>query len=79
MALDGWTKIGDQIEGTGKWTLYRHRGLSLSSVDVIDEIPADKAARAARLYGKKAGDVRRGGLWLVSPEGRVCGATFIRP
>jgi hypothetical protein len=79
MALDGWTRIGDQIEGTGRWVLYRHKGTALASIEVLEELAAEQAERASRVYDKRAEGLRRGGLWLVSPQGRVCGVTFIRP
>ena len=77
--LDGWTRVGDQIAATGRWTLYRHRGRATSSLEILQELPPEKSERASKLYAKKSQDIGRGGLWLVSPEGRVCAVTFIRP
>jgi hypothetical protein len=77
--LDGWTKVGDQIGATGRWTLYRHRGLKFAALEVLERWPPEEPERALKLYTKKSADIRRGGLWLVSPEGRVCSVTFIRP
>lgn len=77
--LDGWTKVGDQVGATGRWVLYRHKGVQFASVEVLQDLPPDAGTMAERLYTKKAEDIRRGGLWLVDPSGRVCGVTFIRP
>jgi hypothetical protein len=78
VALDGWTKVGDQIDGTGLWAIYRHKGVLLASLELIEQFPADEPERASRSYAKRVETVRRGGIWLVAPNGRVCGATFIR-
>ena len=79
MALDGWTRIGDSIQGTGHWVVYRHRGRATSYVESVEDLPAEEAEKALRLYTKRAQTVGRGGLWLVNPQGVVCAATFIRP
>ena len=79
MALDGWTKVGDHVDATGLWAIYRHKGVNFASVELIEQYPADDSEKAAKAYDKKAEGVRRGGLWLVAPNGRVTGATFIRP
>ncbi len=78
-ALDGWTKVGDRVDATGRWVLYRHKAVRFSVIEPIESFAPEEADRATRLYAKKAEDVRRGGLWLVDPEGRVHGVTFIRP
>jgi hypothetical protein len=76
MSLDGWTKVGDRIEGTGRWVVYRHRAVLRADYEVLSAF--EDEGKATKFFTKKASDIRRGGIWLVSPIGRVCGATFIR-
>lgn len=79
MNLDGWTKVGDQFVGTGLWAIYRHKGVLFSNVELVEQHPAEDSERATKSYEKRSEGVRRGGLWLVDPRGKVCGVTFIRP
>ena len=78
-ALNGWTKVGDRINATGQWTIYRHKGVQFADVEQLAQYPAEQPERATKDYTKRADTIRRGGLWLVAPDGRVCGVTFIRP
>ncbi len=78
MRLDGWTKVGDSVEGTGLWAIYRHKGVQFADIELLEQYPAEQAVKAQKAYSKRAQIIRRGGLWLVDPHGCVHGATFIR-
>lgn len=77
--LDGWTKVGDKVTPTGKWTVYRFRGGEFDDVSVVESFPPDEPEKAAKLYEKTVKDVRRGAAWLIAPDGRVDAMLFIRP
>jgi hypothetical protein len=76
--LDGWTKVGDTIHKTGRWVIYRHKAVSMSALEALEDFPANESRRAAKAYERRAKSVGRGGIWLVSPDGLVCALTFIR-
>jgi hypothetical protein len=78
MSLDGWTRVGDKVEATGRWVLYRHRATAMAKLEVLEELPRADAIKASKLYAKRADSIRRGGFWLVDPEGVVREATFVR-
>lgn len=77
--LDGWTKVGDRVSPTGKWTVYRFKGKEFDDVTVLEDFPPDEEPRAAALFGKTKGDMKRGAAWLVAPDGTVKDLLFIRP
>jgi hypothetical protein len=78
MGLDGWTRVGDQIEGNGRWILYRYRAVSLASLETLEVFAPEETVTALKAYKKRAKNIMRGGLWLVDPRGVVCEVTFIR-
>ena len=69
--LNAKTKIGDKLPATGRWVLYQHRARILSEVEKIADWGPDEAEVATRAYSARAGQVHRGGLWLVAPDGTV--------
>jgi hypothetical protein len=77
--LDGWTKVGDTVAPNGKWTLYRHKGKEFDDVTVFDSFDAAEAEKATGAYQKESEKVKRGGLWLVAPDGKIAAQIFIRP
>jgi hypothetical protein len=82
--LTGWTKVGDKIEGKGKWVVYRlKKGLLPTPTIVGEEFEPTDAKKALREYQKRATEMttsnRSGGLWLVNPEGVVASVVFIAP
>ena len=77
--LDGWTKVGDHVPPTGKWTLYRYKGREFDDVDVFASFEAADSAKATSAYQKESEKVKRGGLWLVAPDGKIAAQVFIRP
>lgn len=78
MALDGWTKVGDHVEETGYWVVYRHKGTLNATLEALGNEPSEQANRAWRRYTTRARTIGRGGLWLVDPTGTVRAVTFIR-
>lgn len=76
--LDGWTKVGDKTNPTGKWTVYRFRGGEFDDVSVVDSFPPEEPEKASKLYEKTVKDVKRGAAWLVAPDGRIDAMLFIR-
>ncbi len=46
--LDGWTKVGDCIQGTGLWSIYRHKGVQFAGVEMLAQYPAEETKRAAK-------------------------------
>lgn len=77
--LDGWTKVGDRVAPTGKWTVYRFKGGEFDDVNAIDSFPPGEPERASKLYQSTTKDMKRGAAWLVAPDGRVAAMLFIRP
>ena len=77
--LNAWTKIGDTVDATGKWTLYRHMGRPFSTVKKVLEWEGDAVMIANRAYASRVKLFTRGGLWLVSPDGKVALATWKVP
>ena len=71
LELNGWTKKGDKYHSRGKWTVYKHGG-TLGSVAWIakDFLPAFES-KALEFYNKALEKHKRGGLWLVSPDGII--------
>jgi hypothetical protein len=74
--LNGWTKLGDKVEGNGKWRLLRHGGKTFDTLKPKGEWPPEQAEKATREYQKLAETVNLGGLWLVSPDGTVAALIF---
>jgi hypothetical protein len=77
--LDGWTKIGDKVSPTGKWTVYRFRGGEFDDVTAMESFPPDDPDKAAKLYKATITGMKRGAVWLIAPDGRVDAMLFIRP
>jgi hypothetical protein len=77
--LNAWTKIGDNVDATGRWTLYRHTGRQLSEVEKVLDWEGDSVLVASGAYTSRVKLLTRGGLWLVSPEGKVALATWRVP
>ncbi len=76
MGLSGWTKVGDRVDPTGSWTVYRHKGRDFDDVEVVDSVPDQSLA--VKRYSSAADGARRGGVWLVSPDGLVVDVKFVR-
>jgi hypothetical protein len=79
--LDGWTKVGDRVNPTGKWTVYRFRGGEFDDVSVVESFSPDverAEEKAVKLYEKTVKDVKRGAAWLVAPDGKIAAMLFIR-
>lgn len=76
--LDGWTKVGDKVAPTGKWTVYRFKGKEFDDVTVLESFPPDDAEKATRLYQATTDGMKRGACWLVAPDGTVAAMMFIR-
>lgn len=83
MKLDGWTKVGDKVTPTGKWTVYRFKGKEFDEVMVLQDFPPEDLAAevsATAAYAKVVKDgVKRGAVWLVAPDGTVKDLVFVRP
>ena len=77
--LSAWTKIGDTVDATGRWTIYRHTGRPISEVEKVLDWEGDAVQVAMRAYTSRVKLLTRGGLWLVSPEGKVALATWRVP
>jgi hypothetical protein len=75
--LNAWTKIGDTFTATGRWTIYTHKARILSEVEQVADWPPEEAAVAARAYAARAEKLHRGGLWLVSPDGKVAATLWV--
>lgn len=74
--LNGWTKIGDVYSPRGKWTIYKHGGtLGSTSWMVGDFLPSDES-EAIKAYNKALEQHKRGGLWLISPDGIVTKSSY---
>jgi hypothetical protein len=71
VALNAWTKIGDQHDPSGQWTLYQHKARLLSEVEEVTSWKPEEEMVAIRAFHARAEKIHRGGLWLVSPTGRV--------
>jgi hypothetical protein len=74
--LNGWTKIGDKYIARNKWTLYKHGGTFGSIPWIVKDFPANKDQEAIKTYDKIADTVKKGGFWLVSPDGTVIKQIF---
>ncbi len=75
--LSGWTKIGDKVEATGKWSILKvspHRGLREPIPTVT---PFDDPERAAKTYRERSEALRKGGIFLVNPEGIVAACMWV--
>ena len=79
MKLDGWTKVGDNVSPTGKWTVYRFKGKEFDDVLVLEAFPPEDAEKATKLYTATIDGMKRGACWLVAPDGKVVSMTFLRP
>jgi hypothetical protein len=77
--LDGWSKVGDRYSANGRWTLYRHKGREFDDLSVFASFEAEEADRASTAYQKESEKVKRGGLWLVAPDGLITAQVFVRP
>jgi hypothetical protein len=75
--LTAWTKIGDKLTANGRWVLYQHKARMLSEIEKVGDWSPDEAAVAARAYAARAEKVQRGGLWLVSPDGKVAACIWV--
>jgi hypothetical protein len=69
--LDAWTKIGDTVDATGRWTLYKHGGRLISEVERVNDWPDEDTTLARKAFASRVKLVHRGGLWLVAPDGKV--------
>lgn len=76
--LDGWSKVGDSYSPNGKWTLYRHKGREFDDLDVCGSFTPGETEEAATAYRKESEKVKKGGLWLVAPDGKISAMTFVR-
>lgn len=78
MKLNAWTKVGDDaLPATGRWVLYQHKGRLLSEVEKAGDWAPEEAATATRAYSARSQKLHRGGLWLVSPEGKVAACIWV--
>lgn len=77
--LNGWTRIGDRVSATGKWTVYRFKGKEFDDVLLLEDFPSEEEPKAAVLFEKTRKDMKRGAVWLVAPDGTVKDLLFIRP
>lgn len=77
--LDGWSKVGDSYSSNGKWTLYRHKGREFDDLNVCGSFEPDEAEKATSVYQKESEKVKKGGLWLVAPDGKIAAQIFVRP
>lgn len=74
--LDGWTKVGDKYIVRGKYTLYKHGGTLGSSPWIMKDFPADQGQEAVEAYDEIAETIKKGGFWLVDPDGIVTKQIF---
>jgi hypothetical protein len=77
--VTAWTKNGDQVEPPGEWAVFQlmpHRGMleQLPKVQKFKDVE-----RATRYYQEKSRTHRKGGLFLVTPEGVVAACIWILP
>lgn len=79
MNLDGWTKVGDKVTPTGKWIVYIFKGKEFDDVTVLESFLPDDESGAILLFKATVDKMKRGAIWLISPDGTVASLRFIRP
>jgi len=81
MEVTAWTKTGDKVAAPGKWSVVRlmpHRGFGCPvPIPKVDSY--DNPDRALKVYREKSATHRKGGVFLVDPEGVVAACLWISP
>lgn len=74
--LNGWTNIGDKYTASGKWVIYKKGGSFGSLAWIVKDFPVDERDKAINTFDKAAEILKKGGLWLVGPDGTVAKRAF---
>ena len=74
--LNGWTKVGDKYTSRNKYTIYKNGGTFESNPWIVKDFPLMDEQKAINAYDKIAETVKKGGLWLIAPDGTVMKQMF---